>query len=303
MQEQRNTLPYGYPLEVSFKNTSNYDFDEYSGERTRTYGVVTMCTTEKYNQKIQYEVTVKYTRQESSTKQWIVQLSKTKVFINQASTDRMIDRLNESFMLEVLYPLEFIVSNSGGLIDIHNFDKLKARFKTFIKAKKKEYSGIYAERYFKLLEQKIKDKYTLQRSLQKDWFITSFFMPLYSPNGFLGNKKKVSNYFPSCTPFDPAIYYQSELKCPNTFVRPNIMEMHFNVENKEKKNHIAIDYELNATNFLINDIRAKAELKNNEIIVKTVTTTVQHLREKYLYKPKRKTNMNLKQRFYTWLDT
>jgi hypothetical protein len=215
----------------------------------------------------------------------------------------MIDRLNEAFMQEVLYPLEFTVSNSGELIGVHNFEKLESRFKAFITRKKKEYSGIYAERYFKLLEQKIKDKYTLQSSLQKDWFITSFFMPLYSPNGFLGDKKKINNHFPSCRPFDAAIYYENKLIRPNIFVRPNTLEMHFNAENEAKQTHIAIDYELNATNFLINDIRVKAELKNNDSVVKTVTTTIQHLREKNTYKPKKKNDMSLKQRFYAWMDT
>ncbi|WP_237276959.1 hypothetical protein [Tenacibaculum ovolyticum] len=308
MSQKLKTLPYGLPLEVGFNNVSDYELDNSSGERTRTYGVITLFTTLKYTQKIQYEVTVTYLKKDIEKKYWIVQLQKTKVYINQANTDRVIDKINEEFMLQVLHPIKLAISTSGELISILNFNEITDRFNTFITLKRKEYTGIYAARFFTLLAEKLESAYSLQTSMEKDWFWATFFNSVYAPQGFLGNKKE-AKLFPSFNSYENCIFYKGEMKIAKNYVRNNTISIAQKAVNEKEGSSINIDYELNATNFLINEVCSNAQIVNDEKeVLKTITTTIRHLIEKDTYKPKiqkeeENKNKTIKQRFYKWLNT
>ncbi len=278
MADQNNQISYGYPLEVNFSNTSDYNSDIYSGERKRVYGVITTFTTPKYTQKIQYEVTVNYLEKQLENNFWIVELNKSKVYVNQESTDRILDKINEEFMLQVLYPIEIWVSSTGKLLGIHKFGEVTKRFKKFIHIKRKEYSGIHAEHFFNLLEQKMLSSQTLLTSLKKDWFFTTFFTPIYYPSGFMGTKTMKTLSPPFFSTSD-GVYYESELQSPQDFVRNNTIAMQYKAENTDEQTNLSIDYELNTTSFLINEIHSKSELKEGDEIIKTITTSIIHLSE------------------------
>lgn len=288
MKEQRNTLSYGVPLEVNFENVPDHDLDDYSGERTRVYGVVVLFTTPKYTQKIQYEITVSYLKKDYVKNYWTVQLQKSKVYINQANTDRVIDKINEEFMLQVLHPVELAISNTGTLLGILNFEEITKRFQKFITLKRKEYTGIYATRFFALLEQKMNSAYTLQSSMEKDWFWATFFTPVYFPKGYFGNKK-TDKLFPAFNSFENCMLYNGQINVSKTYTRENTVLINHKATNENENADISIEYELNATSFLINEIRSKAQLKSREHeITKTIETTIIHLREKDRNTPKKK---------------
>ncbi|WP_232113381.1 hypothetical protein [Tenacibaculum finnmarkense] len=302
------TLPYGLPLEVGFNNVSDYELDTFSGERIRTYGVVTLFKTPKYTQKIQYEVTVTYLKKDIEKKHWIVQLEKTKVYINQANTERVIDKINEEFMLQVLYPIELAISSKGKLIGILNFEEITQRFNKFMTLKRKEYTGIYANRFFTLLEEKLESAYSLQTSMEKDWFWATFFNSVYFPKGYIGDKK-VSKLFPSFNSYENCIFYNGEMKVSENYVRNNTISVTHKVASEKEGSCINIDYEINATSFLINEVCSNAQLINeNKEVLKTIDVTIRHLREKDIktekaQKKEENKNRTIKQRFYKWLNT
>lgn len=298
----RTSLPYGYPIAVDFTTPNGLWSDTRLDEQKKTYGVMTTYTTPAYTQRIQYEMVVDYLYKEERSNLWQVKLDKSPVFINRAAPYRVIDCLQEEFMLQVLYPIVFWVDQWGEIIGIENYPAIFERFKKFKTQKQKEYTGLYMERYWQILERNIADPYTLQKALEKDWFITLFFTPLYAPKGYIGDTQRLLVYFPSPVAYERPIRYNGILRRNLEYVREYTMEMQFKVDNPQKNTDIVVDYQMNTRAFILSEIQAKTQLYHEQQVVKTVETTISHLREKsdFIY-PEEKKQLSLYERFLEWL--
>ncbi len=288
-------LTNGMPFIVGFKNKDNYDVDDDSGERTRTYGVVTEYNTTEYTQKIQYNITISYINKNLSSKNWLVTLSKSQVYINNASLDNVVDSLAENFSKQVLYPVVLEVSPQGEVLGIDNYNEIIERYKKFKIRTNKEYKGLLITRYLELISQNMESEYTLQSVMEKEWFWALFFKPIYNTFSFR-KKQKLNILLPSFSSYNPCTYYKGELLTQQEHIREGIIAMSFNgiskaityKEEQDLEANTIIDYELSATTHLIKEIRSKAVLTKDKINHKTITTTIIHRAEKDIIKKKPK---------------
>ncbi|MBL4746309.1 MAG: hypothetical protein JKY08_08060 [Flavobacteriaceae bacterium] len=191
-------------------------------------------------------------------------------------------------MLSVLYPMELVLKTTGEVLHIKNHPQISARFNSFLIKANKEYKGVEMTRFLKMLENKIASAYSLQASMEKDWFWANFFLPIYDRFGYQ-KQRKTSVLLPPFKAFNPCLNYIGVLKTSKEQKRPNIFGMQFNAavtlhsEGNNTSASIASSYELSADNLLIKEIISTAQLIEQGKVIKTIESTIIHLVEKDTY--------------------
>jgi hypothetical protein len=140
-----------------------------------------MCTMFKNDafNTLKYEMSIKYLEGEINN-HFLCEVDKTsKTFINDEEVNELADELAEK-TTSCIYPLKLIVNKMGIWEDVYNSEEIKSRW-----AKNKQnllqvYQGKFVKQYFDQFEKKLAHKEALKLALQKDFFLSSFFVGLYT---------------------------------------------------------------------------------------------------------------------------
>jgi len=166
----------------------------------RTYGVLLIFKDEKQTKlQIHYEIDVICLEQVG--RYYIFKINKKQVYINEKAPDTTIDELVERCG-KVLYPLHIKVNSLGLATTIMNHKEIIERWKMEKQKIKQSYQGKEVNLLLKNMDDVLQDRnQTSELFLERDWFMTLFFTPIYQ------NKKKDSTYFP-LIPYTPTIAYE-----------------------------------------------------------------------------------------------
>lgn len=147
-------------------------------QKKMNYGVMFTITSGDEVTTMQYEVSIQCLDKQPNENH-LFEINRTsKIFINNFEPDTIINELAEK-VSQSLYPLILVVNKNGKWEDVYNSVEIKKRW-----AKNKlkildEYQGREVENYLTAFEQSIDNKSSLIESLQKDWFLNTFFSGIY----------------------------------------------------------------------------------------------------------------------------
>lgn len=146
---------------------------------SRSYGVLISFTTAGQVTTVKYELMVTYIKTLVEEEVRVFSLERlSPVYINDLEPESTIDQL--AFETgQVFYPLQVKVGFDGAFIGIFNHDEIKKRW---IKTKEEVmdyFTGEETEKYLTQTEQMINDGFALDICFQNDWFINTFFAPIY----------------------------------------------------------------------------------------------------------------------------
>ncbi len=148
----------------------------------RTYGVLFVSEDEN-RKKLQfhYEIDV-ICIEETQDDHFLFEIFKHQIYINEKTPDILIDELSERCG-KVLYPLQLKVNRQGEIIKINNYQYIVDRWEAEKKAILRSYKGKEVTLLMKNMDAVIEDINKLtDMLLQRDWFITLFFAPIYNFN-------------------------------------------------------------------------------------------------------------------------
>ncbi len=202
------------------------------------YGV--MCTIwsgEQVNT-LKYHVSVAFKEETAEGFHFeIDRISKT--FVNDlecnSTTDELADKVSK-----IIYPVNIVMSKVGEFVEVSNFEKIQKRWKTGKEKILDEYEGEWVEKYLALSEQSLQSGSIFTQSLQKDWFLSSYFSKIYC------------NYWQQ-------FRFENSVLFP---LLPHVGNIKYTIEQKidpylDENKQILIEQ-----NGIMNDPRAKADFEN-----------------------------------------
>lgn len=187
-----NALRLDWPAEVSVK-----------------YGVLITFNegTEEANE-VKYEVQVSRLKP-GLEGQPLFQIDRiSDVFVNEILPDLIADRLAYAAG-KVFYPLVITVDQNGGFQTVYNHKEILKRWQS-VKAKiLGDYEGDLVETYIRRMEKQLASLDNIQLAFLNDWFIQTFFKPIYKEYG--QNRTTESVYkFPIAKGFNVEGYITAE---------------------------------------------------------------------------------------------
>ncbi len=143
------------------------------------YGVMyTMYTNDVVNT-IKYEMSVECLAEEVDN-HFLFQLDKTsKTFINDEEVNEIADELADK-TARTIFPLVLLVNKKGEWKEVYNADEIKNRWQKNKVKILEEYQGEFVEQYLAIAGVKLETKEQLEKTLQKDFFINTYFRPIFS---------------------------------------------------------------------------------------------------------------------------
>ncbi len=169
---------------------------------SRSYGVLISFTTAGEVTTMKYEMMVTYVKTLVDEQVRIFSLERlSPVYINDLAPESTVDQLAYETG-KVFYPLLVQVGFDGAFIGIFNHDEIKKRW-VETKEKVMEYfTGEETEKYLAQTELMINDGFALDICFRNDWFINTFFAPIYKSYGEAREVKNVRRFAlsPNATP-------------------------------------------------------------------------------------------------------
>ena len=173
----------------------------------RTYGVVFISEDE--NQKklqIHYEIDV-ICLEETDDENFIFEIFKHQIYINEKKPNILIDELSEQCG-KVIYPLQLKVNRQGEILKITNQQQIADRWENKKVDIKQSYNGDEVTLLLQHMDIVIENEKKLtDLIIQRDWFITLFFSPVYNINAI--KKKEISLPF---IPYAKGVSYEIKNK-------------------------------------------------------------------------------------------
>ncbi|WP_062059430.1 hypothetical protein [Aquimarina longa] len=145
----------------------------------RTYGVVLQSENEQQQKtQIHYEIDV-ICLEQSDEQTYSFELYKNQVFINQKKPSSTLDELAERCG-NVIYPLQIAVHHTGAALRITNPVAIQKRWHIERQQIKKSYDSPTVQLLIKKMDTLLNNPDKMAAYiLQRDWFISLFFAPVY----------------------------------------------------------------------------------------------------------------------------
>ncbi|MDQ0636518.1 hypothetical protein QF042_000083 [Pedobacter sp. W3I1] len=156
---------------------------EWPAELSVKYGVlITFNEGEEDSNEVKYEVLV--TRLKPGPEgQPLFQIERIgDVFINEILPDLVADRLAYAAG-KVFYPLVITVDQNGGFQTVYNHAEILKRWQSVKNKILSDFEGSLVENYIEQMEKLLGNPDSIQIALLNDWFIQTFFKPLYKEYG------------------------------------------------------------------------------------------------------------------------
>lgn len=146
---------------------------------SRTYGVSLTIGTGGLSQTFNYEISLKYAQ--LGGQQYLVEINKGRVYINDKSAEQMIDQFSEKCG-SVLYPLKVQTDIKGRFIRITNHLELKDRWRKMKDELSAYYQGEVFVQLLNSMDLAINNELYLNKTISADWFFSLYFSPVYLIN-------------------------------------------------------------------------------------------------------------------------
>lgn len=143
-----------------------------------TYKVSIDTTNNNEGSSIEYDVIVKWIKQEEGIHTIRVNKLVDSYRINKQDPDLVADELALK-VGSILYPLDVLVSRKEGIIGVSNTREIKRRWEDVKKDILKYNEGYIVEKYLRLNEKSLRDEETILLSLRNDWFLHTYFNDIY----------------------------------------------------------------------------------------------------------------------------
>lgn len=183
---------------------------EWPAELSVKYGVlITFNEGEEKSNEVKYEVQI--TRLKPSAEgQPLFQIERTSdVFINEILPDLIADCLAYA-VGKVFYPLVITVDQNGGFQRIYNHQEILERWQLVKKKVLDNFEGSLVEGYIERMEKQLVNPDSINLAfLNNDWFIHTFFKPLYKEYGQNRNSESIYK-FPIARGFNVEGYLTQE---------------------------------------------------------------------------------------------
>jgi len=156
---------------------------EWPAELSVKYGVLIIFNEgEEDSNEVKYEVQV--TRLKPGTEgQALFQIDRIgDVFVNEILPDLVADRLAYSAG-KVFYPLVITVDQNGGFQTVYNCTEILKRWQSVKIKILNDFEGSLVENYIERMEKLLNNPDSIQVAFSNDWFIQTFFKPLYKEYG------------------------------------------------------------------------------------------------------------------------
>jgi hypothetical protein len=128
---------------------------------------------------MKYEMSVQCLAEEVDN-HFLFQLNKiSKTFINDEEVNEIADELAER-TARTIFPLILMVNKKGEWKEVYNAEEIKSRWQKNKIQILQEYQGKFVTQYLKLATKKLESKEQIKNALEKDFFLCSFFRPVYA---------------------------------------------------------------------------------------------------------------------------
>ncbi|MFL0085125.1 hypothetical protein R5N98_05415 [Tenacibaculum maritimum] len=286
----------------------------------QSYGVSTKIYDAQKNKRSEVQFDAEVTmRQFPDLGYFEYMIKKEKIFINKQVPKTLVEKL-AIITSKALYPLKIKTSFKNELLSIVNHDEVVARWENIKIQLQKEYEGEAFTLYIKKFESALYKESSLLASLKREAFYVLLFHDTYT---MYDEKlqKEAEIHFP-VSGFKVPLVFKGIQKISKyrTYYDMVLTRFESMVSNTTTQATLNVEFDLDNNTFLLKNAIANCNIKNNETILKTVTTTVYHLtekptkyysfeeqkkdikqRQKAIQKEKNK-DLTLKQRFYNWLN-
>lgn len=156
---------------------------EWPAEQSVNYSVVINFDEEQENNEVKYQL--RLTRLKPVVEgQALFQIERiSDVFINETLPDFIADRLAYAAG-KVFYPLVIAVDHNGGFESIYNHKEILNRWPSVRNKILNDFEGGLVEDYLLKMEQQLSSQDNIQIAfLNNDWFLHTFFRPIYKEYG------------------------------------------------------------------------------------------------------------------------
>lgn len=106
-------------------------------------------------------------------------VNRSEVLLNDKPADKLMDRIMHEAGCS-LYPLSLIVSARLAILDVANYEEVKARWENVAAAILKKYPSPQIERYVRLSQKNMATRQAFVRTLYKDTFFNVYFRDIYT---------------------------------------------------------------------------------------------------------------------------
>lgn len=126
--------------------------------------------------KLSFDFSIKY---EYHSEKRVAKVNRSNVLINDEKPDETLIGNLVFQVSEALFPLVLQINSFGYLVGIVNHSEILERWKSFIPRFKEYYENSRSLNILNEIGQLYRNPEKLLASLQKDWFYSAFFFPLY----------------------------------------------------------------------------------------------------------------------------
>lgn len=159
---------------------------------SRSYGVLLTFSAKPEDISIKYEIQISYLKTIEENKRLFKIDRLSEVYINDLPPEHTADQLAYETG-KVFYPLVIEVAFDGSYIGIYNHQEIKQRWKAVKQNVLSYFSGEEVNEYLLQTEHTIQDEFALDMCFQTDFFINTFFSPIYRNYG--ENRTLITNRF------------------------------------------------------------------------------------------------------------
>ncbi|NHN27601.1 hypothetical protein FIA58_018120 [Flavobacterium jejuense] len=225
-------VPFDDAFKLSLKPTQN----------KINYGVMYTIKSGNEENTLKFEVSVIY-KGKNEKDNLVFEVDKiSKTFINDEEVNTIADELAIKTS-DVLYPLEVNITEEGKWIGVNNYKEINKRWEQIKEKILDEYEGEWVERYLLLNEKTLGNEDDLLGSLQKDWFLNSYFNTIYV---YYSHKFKfqTSTTFPILSNCK-SVSYDIEQKIEEYLDEYNLIRIEQKGELKEERSKADLENEMN----------------------------------------------------------
>lgn len=155
----------------------NYRLMKKINPATLFYGVMIAFLKGEKTNTLKYEISMKLFERDNVCH--LVEINRVSdIWINDRELDMMAYEL-AVLSSSVLYPLLIAVNTKGEISRIQNYPEIKKRWELKKQVVRENYTGNYLEKYLHLNDKAFQSQDTLLNCLKNDWFLSTFFNPLY----------------------------------------------------------------------------------------------------------------------------
>jgi hypothetical protein len=169
-------------MNINFKNTGSPSA-EMRLLKGRRYGVSVKYYSgieETAHKRIDYDVEIKI---EEHEKGWQIDIDKQNVFFNQHEPDLVNEILSQA-VTKAIYPVQCVINHNGLPVrGITNHEEIIKRWQENKVKINDKYQGIATDNFINVVDQRINNKVTLEKSMKYDLFWNLFFHPKYLSYG------------------------------------------------------------------------------------------------------------------------